>query len=261
MIEQAISKIADMARGQLPQFVKVPGIENEMFLVNCDGTSQRLPTSMPPRNHTVFDVEAMATYCFAVYEAGTNHVVIWYSRTGVVAILNDDDRRDQRVRLPLAMTQQFKTVEMLATHKPNKDQRAMLTLLRNDLSGCLDLCPGLVSTLRGVNWKATAEESSEIRQGKASLSKSQMAQLSGLADIPEDVTLSVPIFEGHNIRSQVHCTLDVDADNKVFILRPKAGEIEMAMRSAEQALGDLLATKMSGAGMSSDSFGLHYGQP
>lgn len=233
MIEEAIQKICDLAveANEPKEFHPQAEPPHVYFIQDKEGDFVRHDAEPMVRNHKALSIEALVDFAKIHKDEGAP-VVIWYSRNGVFAILNDASRRD-RIALDLSYSEQFNYIK---TPAPQLNQKQMLIAFRIQLADCLGMHPSLIDMLRKVDWKRVEESSGEVRQGKVSLGKKLEANLSNLPGLPEEVTLDMPIFHGYSWRAQIRCAFEADAETISFCLRPLAGQLEAGIRQGEFSL-------------------------
>lgn len=201
----------------------------------ADGTLDYHEADPEPRQHQAGDLSAVIAFAqrFSVAAA------VWYDRDGVVCITDDDRRRD-RVALPLAPSPQLATVKAMEPKKPF-DQRELILLLRTTFADCLGCCPGFVDLLRTVKFKSKTDGESTVKHGQRSVGKAIEQQIEGTAELPEYVELLVPVFgSGFAANATVRLALDPDPTTEKFWLIPLPGTIEDAFAYAEDRIGDRL---------------------
>src|ERR1019366_440856 len=109
--------------------------------------------------------------------------------------------------------------------------------------------PTIVDCIRVIKWEASSASDGNIQRGKTSVGKAATAAATGLESVPEQVTLSVPIFDNSFMPKpyDVRCALEIFEDTARLQLFPLPGEIEKAYARAEadlcQSLHDLLGAE------------------
>lgn len=253
------------------QAVKASGIHTVVSPVGAkldfgvllpDGSFQWRDVEPDPRQHKVSDVASLVAFADQMNEVKAvddGMCVLWYARSGAVLIVDDATRRD-RVTLPLAFSPQLMALAELTVEGKNKlDQAALAKLLRVSLAGCWSQTqPNLAKNISKLKLKRTEDGYSEVTQGKASLGKSLLAEMSGVDPIPEEVTFTVPVFLGNPWTATVACDLQVIAEEGKFALTPLAGAIESAIRLGENDLAVDIRAEMTKRKL---HIPLYYGTP
>ena len=229
------------------------------YLVNPDGKVQTCEARPSPRDHRAADLETVARW--ALKFSASSHVAVWLSREGVVAVLDDDSRRD-RVTLPLAFSPQLEFVRRLESLKP-LTQKAFVRMLRVELAGCLSDCPHLLSAARDLRFHQHADGGSTVKPGAVSIGKTIAASVSGADKLPEEVCLYLPVFSAVVIDDYpVPCAVDVDPEpaTPTLHLVPLPGAVEKAAQAAERELDCRLRGLLFGA-QEKPNVSLSYGAP
>lgn len=191
----------------------------------------------PPRKHTALDLVTIAEFAKRFDSAA-----IWYSRARIVAVIDDNDRRNT-VTLTMNYSDELLKLAELQRAKPWFDQRSILTLLRTVFTPMA--LPGhttLIDSLRVVKFEAGQTANTDIGRGKSSVGKSAMATVEGWDKLPEVVTLEVPIFTNSFIRDRaaIRCALEVNEQEQKFQLFPLPGSVELAISNIEARLAGML---------------------
>lgn len=202
-----------------------------------DGALEILPAGPNRRHHVAGDL--VTVYELANRFAKKQTVSIWYYRTGIVCLFNDEDRRED-CKLPLTLSPQVIALNELETSRRQLEQKSLLMLLRNTFKGCHDANGDLVAAIRHIEWEVKEQGNAEIGRGKRSIGKAATAELKGVdRDFPEYVTMDVPVFGNAfpDIRMSVQCMLEPIELQKQFQFFPVAGEIEKGLGLAEDEVG------------------------
>lgn len=166
---------------------------------------------------------------------------LWYSRHGVVALL--PDVRDT-VTMPLSPSPQLAAlVKWDAEGRHAEKQPAFIVLLRTLFSGCFPQHPNLLESVRKIDVKRGNDVASEVRQGKVSMSRAMVAEMTGLDKLPEEIVFRVPVFSSATIPAEagVRVALDPDPTNETFGLIVLPGDVENAFAVGEQWIAERLA--------------------
>jgi len=216
---------------------------------------QRVVATPAPRDHGAQDLATIVAFAEKGGEAEAGGgPVLWYNRKAVVCLLNDGERRD-KVTLPLALSRPIEVLTNLQTPAA-LTQAAFIRLLRIDLAGA---CDSLVGIVRRVHWRSADEGEAELRPGKASVGRRIESELTGTAELPETVTLTVPVFTSILKKPfEVQCSLDSDAGTQSFYLVPLPNQVEEAIQEAEGDIGSLLRGMVSSRDL---EVPVYYGEP
>lgn len=247
---EALSKQSVAAAG--PQ-VKEIDPTRTFAVLNPDGSTEIIGDAPPWRKHAAQDLETIVSFA----EKNAN-AAIWYSRDKIVCITDDATRRD-RVTITMLPSDQIQKLVLLNGSKPLITQRELLFMLRTVFTPtALDKFPKLIDLLRKVSFLAGSKADSEIGRGKSSVGKSLAAEASLQGELPEQITLNVPVFTNSFARRtyDVQCALEIYEQEQKFQLFPLPGEVEKAWFSAEADLSASLRA-LIGEGATP----VYYGQP
>lgn len=187
---------------------------------------------IPPavRNHKVASLADLICY---MQSPPASHPVVWHNPLGVVLVLDDADRRD-RVAFELTLSERFSMLKRLAKEKPALDQKAFVRLLRIQLG----LDATIVGKFRKVDFAAAAESSGEINHGSDKLGKTITAKVNNIAEIPDELNISVPVYQQTGEREEylVRCAVEIDTQNRMFQLIPMPDELERVTDLAQASI-------------------------
>ncbi len=255
MLKELFDKVLETGKACGPRVINADREPGHIYYLDYGDGKPRLIEAQPqPICAELLSLSAVADF---VIREGSSLSAVWYSRSGVVAILDhcvataeeesgeivdtDIGTRREGGSLFLRPSAQMLMLADLAKTKVPFDQRKLILLLRSTFTDCLVEAAGLIDVLRSVKFEAgTTAEGNIGRQGNASVGKSLRTQVSGTAEIPEQVTLVVPAFEGPILpRSKwvrVRMVLDADAGSATFQFYPVAGDLDAAWYEAEMHL-------------------------
>lgn len=222
-----------------PRVIELPGEPRGRYGLIKDSTGG--VEIITPEGETVhsnaYDID---TLCRVVKEQhGLTECEIWYGREGIIGVF-DATRPDLATCfLSLSPSPQL---EMLMRWDASKgvilSQAELVTLLRTMFDGVApsDLLPAV----RGVKATKGAEVSQQISQGKVSMSRQVVVEMTGAAAIPEQVTFFVPMFAQHAVQDSQLIRIDVEPvpEQERFRLIVLPGQIEKAQAEAEKTIFD-----------------------
>jgi len=236
MLREALEFLAEQARQSVtPTEIKSPDPARRIFLMP-DRTLKTIDVGSEPRNHKVNSLEdlmRLATRFGPDLESNAedsgDHPVVWYNENRIVLVIDDELERQNTATLNLVESDQFQTIRRLAKEKTAHDQAGFVRLLRIDLAGTL--APSvLLDPIRRVTFENGAMSQGVVERGKESLDRSVKAKVTGHSDIPEDVTLMVPVFKTPGERNvyPVRCVVDINpmSQSQAFRLIPLPDEID-----------------------------------
>jgi hypothetical protein len=246
MTPDALKYLNDRFIAAGPRVIDLPDEPEGVYaIVGADGYVRKETAERPPIQNVAYDID---TLCRAVIDSqgeepadpkDEEFAEIWYSRNGVVALYdrNQPDSRGSRCTLTLSPSPQLAMLQKWEQHGgATIKQSEFVLLLRTMFAGCgVD---GLLPIIRGVKATRGAEVSSQIQQGKVSMNKSIVAEMSGTAAIPEQAMFWVPMFAQAAVQNEqrVRIAIDPQPETEAFRLIVLPGDIEKAQADAEEAL-------------------------
>jgi len=212
-----------------------------------DGSSQTFIDETPARDHdagTLSDLVALANRFHDEAEGGVGPVV-WYDRTGVRLVINDDDYRDDKAELTLVESGLFRAIKALNPHEWH-EAKAFVRLLRVHLFGALDPAT-LLYAVKKVKFESGQKTTAENSRVRESLGREITAQISAAADLPEYVVLTTQVYTTPGVETTVgiKAAVEVDPHAEKFQLVVLPDEIEKAYATVMSALADKLKSSLS----------------
>ncbi len=231
---------ASRADGKL-SIVKPPAEPEHVYLtVTSAGDVNRIEAESQPRSHELVTLEQVVA--FAEKKGSAVDSVVWFDRSGVVVVIDDNTRRD-RASLDLTLSPQCQTLFVLEGSRKQFSLRDFRRLVRVDLAGCFTDTL-LLNWLASVKFSDSRSTGSSIKQGKESLGREiEQSAVSQAGECPETVTLSVRIFDDPSLRDTwpIECAVEIDLDNQQFQLIPLPGRLHDAVENEVGAIGKYLS--------------------
>lgn len=153
-----------------------------------------------------------------------NKAIMLYDAEKLVFFPDEDDRQEQAV-CELTPSQQWKWLTGNAAKPLPQDE--MIRALRIDLRGCVGDA-ALLPTIR--NLRFASESQAEIVHGRESMGRSVEINAAGAGVIPEEVTLTMPIWENVEHIATVACAVEIRPETKKIALTPYPLEIASAVQ-------------------------------
>jgi hypothetical protein len=229
----AIDKIAELVRkAEKPPFVQRPGdAEGVICVLNSDGTYRVDESVRGPTLVRVPTPDALIDY---VKKHLKDNGEIYVSENSATLIMDAVEYKGDQCDCVLKHSDQFKTLARWHEEPEAMGQAELIRILRTTFHGCV---PASVVTLfRTLELKSINDLKTHQGHGIESLGKSMTAKVTGTAELPDDITFVVPIWENWRISREVRCVLDVDPRLMEFKLIPVASEIERAKEAVELEL-------------------------
>ena len=255
MLKEALQELAATAvKASLPQPKEIDPTK-VYIIINGEGKPELIGNETPWRNHYANDLLTIAAF-----SAKFKQSAIWYSRDAVVCLI-DDTKRREKVTLDIATSNQVVKLKALEEQKPLMSQRDVLFMLRTVFTpAALAKFPKLIDLLRQVKFATGEKSESNVQRGKSSVGKSLQVEASFIEDVPDQITLSIPVFANAFARwtFDVICALEIyEAEQKIQLF-PLPGEVEKAVAAGEESLCTALTRA---ANEVTSSAPIYYGTP
>lgn len=200
---EAIGKMA--VRAHEAKVIVLPGAERDAFVQLPSGELHPVELPPPLTQAEVYDVASIKEAIEAFVE-DTEHAVLWYDSSRITLQFDRVDCREY-VRFPLEYTQQFRTLMKLPR---SFDQRTLLYFLKVELAGLVD--PATIAIFRTLDFTRAEEQKGKLSHQDESLGRSVQAGVRATSDIPEFLTLSVPIFAHPDFPFSIPVRISVDVN-------------------------------------------------
>lgn len=233
MLKELIDALAKQAVAAAGPQVKETDPTKYYTVLDPNGSVRIVDGKPPWRKHKASDLETLAAFSDRFGKSS-----IWYSRHGIRLLIDDTDRREC-VSVEMLWSDQIRQLMDLEKSKPLIGHRPLLLMLRTVFTqSAFGTAPQLIETLRKVTFEANAKAEGNVQRGKSSVGKELNAAASFLGEVPEQVTLSVPIFHNSFARKpqDVICALEIFEVEQQFKLFPLPGEVEKAFAAAESVI-------------------------
>ncbi len=251
MLSEALEALFDLARqAAAPKKLETGDPRQVRYAVN--GEVVAFGTEPAPRKHhakSLADVVNLANRFAAPTPGGDpadNRPVVWFDESAVVLVIDDQGHRVETATLALETSDVFRVLEGLAKTKAKLDQKAFVRLLRIDLAGTLDPVV-LLEKVRKVRFESASTTDVAVSRQRESLGRSITSQATtDGGDLPDEVTLSVPVYKTAGERTPVpfRCSVEVDAADGTFRLLPLPDELERVRQVAVARLAERLADSL-----------------
>lgn len=232
-----VQEIAALATGKAAPLVFQPEAEpgHVYLLRQPDGSYERHEAPVGPRDEAATRIDSLAALA-----ATGSEPAVWVGRDQVVLALDGPTGRgrvtlDRQQSAPLALLREWNGRTMLFAPKE------LYQLLRTKLADAVAANhPGLIAKVGKIDVKKTQETVGEIAKGKVSLDRSMLATASGIDDLPDELILSVPLFERpadlSDRRADVRVAFELDPERERYVLDVMPGEIARADAQADAVL-------------------------
>lgn len=165
---------------------------------------------------------------------------VFYTANGLDFIFDLNAPRQDHARCPMPFTAEFTWLRDKSGAMLN--QKAFVRLLRIDLRRCFT-DSNLLALVRNLKWKVGADTAGDVQHGRESLGRAIQAEVRGESSIPEDIFLSVPIWENFRFATTVTCAVEIFPAEEVFKLTPLPGSMERALDDGLDAIRELFESE------------------
>lgn len=246
---QLIQQTAQQAVGAT--LVKIPGDGRTAHLW-ANNELKPIAIEPEPRAHTLLCLDDLIEAAKAAYEPSEASVSLWHCTKQVQMLYDDDDRRD-RATFPLSHGEQFQLLSKLDQSETPMRQKEFLRTLRR-----LGVEKPIVNLFRKLDWETGAKARGDVTHGTERLGREVTAQVTGIEALPEDLTISIPVYRerGEQEPVAIRCDIEIDASQQVLAICPQAGEIDRAVDLAQWSIRKRLEDALADT-----SIAIHYGNP
>ena len=104
----------------------------------------------------------------------------------------------------------------------------------------------VVSQFRKLDWTQANQGVGDVQHGNTRLGKEIAAKVLGAADLPDELKISLPVYQQSGERDEyvIRCAVEIDTMNQVFQLLPMPDEIERVLDLAQASIHDRLLTAL-----------------
>ena len=201
--------------------------------------SKPIPPSL--RNHNVRTVADLIQAGKRWGKGG----VIWLSSQFAMLAIDDNDRRES-VTLALQKSVVFQKLEALEKGGVY-DQASIIALLRREFRHSPEATT-LLTAVRKIKFSLSTAGYSDVQHGNESLGRIIENEITGAENIAELITVPGSVYTnpGEDVaKFNVGLTLDLDAKNQKFLIRPLPDELEVAQQAALQSVRERLSKGLS----------------
>jgi hypothetical protein len=205
------------------------------YVIDKDGNMNLVTAEYGPTEMFCSDIDTLTR---VVIDSKEHMPEIWYSRNEVIAYLGTKNPYFDTVKFKLSASPQFQT--LIAWEQSGRGvsltQKDLILALRTLFAGCVPT--ELLPAIRRLKTQKAAEINSQIDKGRVSMSKSMVAEMSGVSDIPEMVEFTVPVFAQGTLNATacIRVAIDPDPENERFTLIVLPGDVEKAWTHGERLL-------------------------
>jgi hypothetical protein len=253
MLTEALQYLEKLVRAAVEPREIFSSPHLKVFFVGDKGIDVAIP--VPSRNHRVRSLDGLIALANRFLEE-TCAPVVWYSEDFVQLVIDDSGHRASIVQFNLEYSDAFRTVLGLRCPQQWYDQKSFIRLLRVSLAGTLDAVH-LLDIVRRLRFENGTVTSGTVTRQQESLGREITAKVSVEKEIPDFVTLDIPVYKvtGLTERLPLRCHVEVDPARGAFQLIPFPDEIERVQQMAIVGIAETL-----GRGLD-EGIPAYYGSP
>ncbi len=235
MLKEFVESIANLVEQRGQATLIEESVDKRTAIYSQRGERFEVERCAEVRGHRVWTLDDLIRIAGAISpKAGETAVVgskggavFWHAPAAVVLIVDDAERRD-RVTFNLAFSTAFETLRQ-AVGKPFQ-QPDFIRFLR-----ALDVDAATVAVFRRLDFKIIQASEGQIEHGKERLGKTINAEVKGTTDLPEEMTIVIPVYSNKGERNAVsiRCTIDLDPQRSLIHFEPKGDELTEAVDEAQ----------------------------
>lgn len=236
----AIKAIAALVNeGKRNQFVKAPNGAN--VYVDGEGKVDETLCVIPAM---VTRAESIAGFAHQIKDRGESsdkhdNTRVFVSIDGATAITDwhEGYRRD-RITMDFHTTKSFQLAQGM-----RMSQKDLCKAFRQNFKDMFDP-DTFLTAIQNVRFIENADGEASVKPTGESMRQSVKREAAGVdSAILDGVTLSTPVLTeliGTEFLARIECTVDVDVENRVFIITPREGQIENAKAQAVAAIASYI---------------------
>lgn len=218
-----------IAEARAPHFCELPGNPRRAFFVHGE---QCEDVSVPRPDHSGTLVECIDSLVVAVSRFHGGPCSIWHNNERIVAMLNDDDRREL-IAMPLALSQQWLAIHQLpGPFKPKQ----LIKWLKTAMAGAIP--DGSEDVFRSVDFERRDAANVRVDRDRESLGREVHSAVH--SEIPETLDVNIRVYSNLPLIQTIRLSIDPDPQREVIDVTPLADEMARAMLGAQEELHDRL---------------------
>lgn len=212
---------------------EVPALEGVLIHNHSSGEYTLYDRKPARRGHHCGDVASLCG-AFVQFGAGLDKASLWYRLQGVVAVLDDADRRDL-LHCGLRVSSAMAAINSIRGGR-QFDHRQLMQFLRVNLRDVVE--QAVIDQLADLKIDKQAE--STVQPARRSVRSDASAAVGGGKPLPESIEAIVQVFDpAHGIGEdpqRIEIVIAADLDCGVFTLLPVPADLSVAEQRAVEAL-------------------------
>lgn len=260
MIQEAIQAIEQMALASANiQTIRLDRDPPEISYLHNRKTGQltKMVAEVKPRDYSAKTMQEFAAMVlhFKAKQAADASAVVFIDHEGMIAILNENGRRDEFLGLCCKKSEPFDRIEEIARSPRDFSQRELVWQLRTTFANLRTEPVDLLGQVRHIKFLSNAGGESQIKHGRESISNAVLSEVQGIdaEAFPETVMFRVPVFcdtysdTGEPFEAEIECALNLNPDTQKFTIKPLPGEVEAAERAAMEWMKNVMKRLLGSA--------------
>ncbi len=212
--------------------------QGKVLLVKPDGTYETIQRTSE-RCHVLGELMSVVAWAkYAAEDLGATPV-LWVNAGQVQVVIDDLKKESPRplIVYRFQQTTEYQLLQRLSRGEPQLyEQKPFIRMLRTEIWDCLDGSKrdGWVKIFRSMKSQEGATGKADIGVGRQSLGRDiAQAVTSEFGDIPEQITLSVRLFQDTALvaRQNVVADIDVTPNTFKFSLQPLQSDMNEALEN------------------------------
>lgn len=262
-IETLHKKFAEAIPGekQILTAKQVPGMPSHGFMALENGSWAWNEFPDLPVNHESLDIKSLV----AIGKTRAEHYdsklcEIWCDDNKILCTFDVMEFQRDNAEYVLHYTRQLELLQEWDDSGSGValSQPELVFILRTTLYGCYGSYPNLLKSARRVDVRKAQEATGVVEKSKASISKSLLAEVSGMDDIPDVIEFEIPIHQERAFRTKIKVAFEFDPQTERFKLVPLPGELTKALIEARANIGKEIEEQQQAQGT---AFPVYYGRP
>jgi hypothetical protein len=174
-----------------------------------------------------------------------------FHRDGEIVLLFDQVDRREWATMKLADSSAFKKLRTIDVAR----ELGMLTM-HEHVAFCrlLKLTLGVdeasVAPFRRIDWRSSDATQSNAKRGDEAVSAAVLNKIDNIADLPEELTLVLPVYEGLDVdrSEEVRCLIEVEPSSRRLGIFAAPGEIRRAVDKAQMNVRERIKERLAAMG-------------
>lgn len=238
MLKEAIEFLTGLGmRALAPQIFGANAEPAHVYYLRQGDSVERIEAARKPALHEVDDMLSLCRLARRWDEQGIGESEFWIGQNEITLTANET--RD-RASVALFVSPQMHAVREAEGAIVWRDQGAIVRMLRTVFGGALE-SEATVDLFRRLKWRSSNQGERVVEHGKSSIGRSLEAELTGAGSIPDQIVVSIPVWNRLAIVTRVPLLVEIDASAEKIALVARPGTFTRAILQAQSELAERLA--------------------